>query len=230
MHKINQYKLGIATFLAILFHVCGAIGILFTPYRDWFIANTPLNLLLMGVLLIWNQAKPGMVFGLFAVLCFMVGMGTEMIGVNTGKLFGCYQYGAVLGPQLNGVPWLIGLNWFVIVYTAGIIMHSIHIWIEQRYEEAGKPLSQRLISASLVVDGALLAVGFDWVMEPVAEQLGFWHWEGGQIPFYNYLCWFLISALLLGIFRVLRFEKANHFAVHLFVIQSLFFLTLRWYL
>jgi len=42
----------IALFIVLLFHVSGAIGILFTPYKDWFIQNTPLNLLIMAVLLI----------------------------------------------------------------------------------------------------------------------------------------------------------------------------------
>ena len=99
-----------------------------------------------------------------------------------------------------------------------------------KYEESGGRLSKRMVTISLVLDGALLTVFFDWVMEPVAVKLGFWQWEGGVIPFFNYLCWFLISAALLLLFRYLRFDKTNHFAVHLFIIQLLFFLTLRWHL
>ena len=37
---------------------------------------------------------------------------------------------------------------------------------------------------SVVVDGATLAVAFDWLMEPVAVNLGYWTWHGnGEIPF-----------------------------------------------
>ena len=46
-----------ALFIALLFHICGLIGILFTPYRNWFIQNTPLNLLLMALLLIATHPK-----------------------------------------------------------------------------------------------------------------------------------------------------------------------------
>lgn len=227
---MSRYKLSISAFIAILFHVSGLIGMLFTEHKEWFIANTPLNLLLMFLLLLWNQPKPNQFFFLFVLAAFLTGMGTEMIGVNTGKLFGCYQYGTVLGPHLNGVPWLIGVNWFVMVYSSGVIMHLAHEWVRRKYEDSGTHLSPNLVTLSLVVDGALLTVFFDWIMEPAAVHLGFWQWEGGEIPFFNYLCWFLISLALLLLFRKLRFEKANHFAVHLFIIQLLFFLTIRWYL
>lgn len=203
---------------------------LYTDKKDWFIANTPLNLILMALLLLWNQPKPNKAFLLFLLAAFLTGMGSEMIGVNTGKLFGCYQYGHVLGPHFNGVPWLIGINWFVTVYCSGVIMHKVHEWVRYKYEESGRYLSNRLVTISLVIDGALLTVFFDWIMEPVAVELGFWKWEGGIIPFFNYVCWFLISAALLILFRFLRFDKTNHFAVHLFIIQLLFFLTLRWHL
>ena len=230
MAALNRHKLNISVFIAILFHASGLIGICFTEHKAWFVANTPLNLLLMFLLLLWNQPKPNKFFLLFILATFLTGMGVEMIGVNTGKLFGCYRYGAVMGPHLNGVPWLIGINWFVMVYASGVMMHLLHEWIKQKYEESGTHMSKTLMTISLIVDGALLTVLFDWVMEPVAVSLGFWEWEGGEIPFFNYLCWFFISAALLWLFRYLRFEKHNHFAVHLFIIQLMFFLILRCYL
>ena len=50
-------KPAIPLFIAILFHFMGVLGILLTPYRDWFIANTPLTLILMGILLVASQEK-----------------------------------------------------------------------------------------------------------------------------------------------------------------------------
>src|SRR6266542_2687077 len=91
-----RQKNNIALFLALLFHICGAIGILFTPYKQWFINNTPVNLLLMTALLIFTQKEKNKWFLGFVVLCFATGMITEMIGVNTGQLFGDYSYGEVL--------------------------------------------------------------------------------------------------------------------------------------
>lgn len=85
-----------------------------------------------------------------------------------------------------------------------------------------------LRAMSVIIDGATLAVVFDWLMEPVAVKLGFWNWDGdGSIPLYNYVCWLMISMLLLTIFHFLRFDKENKFAINLLLIQALFFLILR---
>lgn len=220
-------KKNIAISIALLFHVSGAIGILYTPYGQWFIENTTLNLLLMVGLLLYVQPKHSVAFYVFAIVAFATGMAVEIIGVNTGKLFGSYSYGNVMGPKLHGVPYLIGLQWFVTVFCAGTIMHNLHDWAMQRTGGI-KPLFPTWArNLSLLVDGALLAVLFDYVMEPVAIKLGFWFWKDGEVPYFNYQCWFLISVLLLVVYRLLRFEKANQFALHLFIIQLLFFMALR---
>src|SRR4051812_22010067 len=103
-----QQKNNIALFLALLFHMSGAIGILFTSYKQWFISNTPVNLLIMSALLMFTQKEKNPAFFFFVLLCYATGMITEIIGVNTGYLFGKYEYGEVLGPKLYHVPWLIG--------------------------------------------------------------------------------------------------------------------------
>jgi putative membrane protein len=216
-----------ATFIAILFHVSGWIGICFSPFKDWFIQNTSLNILLMTGLIFWTQTRKRLIFYLFFLACFLVGIGVEMIGVNTAKLFGHYAYGMVMGKKLNGVPWLIGLNWFLIIFCSGSVIQQFHRWIIMRLPEEAAPVSNRLIAVSTIIDGALLAVFFDWVMEPMAIKLGFWKWAEEAIPAYNYLCWFLISTALLTLFRLCAFQKINQFAVHLFIIQLLFFLALR---
>jgi uncharacterized membrane protein len=56
-------------------------------------------------------------FYIFAVAAFATGMLTEMIGINTGYLFGNYQYSNVMGYKLLGVPLLIGVQWFVTVFA-----------------------------------------------------------------------------------------------------------------
>ena len=220
-------KPGIPLFIAILFHFTGVLGILFTPYKDWFIANTPLTLILMGILLAASQEKIEKGFVLFFLLAFVTGMVTEMIGVNTGILFGNYAYGTVMGPKLLGVPFLIGMNWFVIVFCCGSLMHKLNKEMLAKYDA---PIPVAIIKWSVIIDGAVLATFFDWLMEPVAVKLGFWSWEGGVIPMLNYACWFGISAILLGVQQQLKIKAQNHFAIHLLIIQSLFFLSLRIFL
>lgn len=226
--KISKHN--IATFIAILFHVSGAIGILFTDHKDWFIRNTSLNLLLMAVLLFWNQPEKNKAFLGFMLISFLTGMGAEMIGVNTGRLFGHYHYGEVMGAKFNGVPWLIGVNWFLLMFCAGVVMTKLHVWIKVQYEAAGISMTPVIEKLSLVFDGASIALFFDWVMEPVAVKLGFWEWKDGIIPYYNYLCWFFISMFLLWVFSKLKFNRDNHFALDLLIIQVLFFLSIRIFL
>lgn len=229
MFAIN--KINTSTFLALLFHVSGLIGILFSPYKEWFIQNTPVNLLVMAVLLFWNQQKINRYLIFFFTIAFSVGMITEIIGVNTGLLFGSYSYGSVMGFKIGGVPLLIGLNWFIVIYCCIVIMEQMHQWVKAKYEAMGQPaMSVKLENISIIIDGAMMAAFFDWVMEPAAVKLGFWQWHSASIPLFNYLCWFVIAALLIGISRKISIPKRNDFAVHLLCIQTLFFLTLRIFL
>jgi len=226
--KIDKFK--IATFIAILFHVCGFIG-MFTLKHDWFVANTTLNLLIMAALIIWTQTDKNAAFFAFFIICFLIGMLTEMIGVNTSLLFGKYEYGKVLGKGIMNVPWLIGLNWFVVIYCCGVVIAHLHRRLERHTAMSEAFITPQLQLMSFIIDGALLATFFDFILEPIAVKLGYWTWLGdGDIPFTNYLCWFLISVLLLTVFKLLSFSKHNQFAVHLLFIELLFFGALRTFL
>lgn len=216
-----------ATFLAVLFHGIGLIGILFLD-QSFFIKSTIFNLLLVFGLLVWTQNERPVNFYLFLIAVTLLGIGVEMVGVNTGTLFGQYHYGTVLGYRLLGVPLIIGINWFVIIYCCGISIHTFLMKIIGfvTLNVSGRPL--RLKALSVIIDGATLAVFFDWVMEPVAIKLGYWHWDGaGEVPVYNYLCWFIVSVIFLIFFQIFRVDKQNKFAVNLFLIQIMFFLLLH---
>ncbi len=228
MKTFSQYQL--ATAIAILFHTIGMIGILFFK-SEAFIKTTPLNLLLMAGLLFYTQQKPNAAFLIFFMLCFIAGIAVEIIGTSTGWLFGNYSYGAMLGPAIKAVPFIIGINWFIIIYCCGVSIHTLLTKLTTKLsEQTGKP-SKAIQTLSVVVDGATLAVLLDWLIEPVAVKLGYWQWLGsGEIPLYNYMCWFGISMFLLFIFQRLPFDKQNKFAVNLLLIQAMFFLLLRTFL
>lgn len=230
MSKVRINKFQFATFVALLFHVSGFIG-MFTSHRAWFVSNTPLNLALMFALLIWTQNGKNVPFFVFVLIAFAVGMLTEIIGVHTSLLFGRYQYGKVLGMGLLDVPWLIGVNWFTVIYCCGIAITHLQNWVFSRSPALESLIPQQTRFISFIGDGAILATFFDFILEPVAVKLGYWKWLGdSNIPFSNYLCWFLISALLLTVFKLLSFPKHNQFAVHLLIIEMLFFSALRTFL
>ncbi|WP_298301890.1 carotenoid biosynthesis protein [Hydrotalea sp.] len=226
----NKQIENVSVGIALLVHVSGALGILFTPYKDWFVAFTPLNLLLMLFLLIANQRQRNRPFWIFAGICFAAGMVTEMIGVHTGWLFGHYQYGTIMGPKLAGVPLMIGVYWFVIVFCSGTFMRLLIERLFRPFSILPGFFDRRSTRLVIIFDGAIIATCFDLIMEPTAIKLGFWQWDGLIVPVYNYVCWFVISLALLILFQYIAIDKKNHFAVHLLIIQLLFFLALSFYL
>ena len=203
---------------------------LFTD-NNFFVHSTPFNLLLSFFLLVWTHHEKNKSFYFFIGIVFIVGFLSEVVGVNTGLLFGEYHYSKILGIQLFQVPILIAVNWFIIIYCSGIGTHVLLNKVINRVEKDYNEPSLKLKAMSVIFDGASLAVLFDWLMEPVAIKLGFWTWGGdGSVPFYNYFCWLLISILLLTVFNFFNFRKENKFAVNLLLTQALFFLILRTFL
>ena len=224
--KFSKYQ--VATAIAILFHTIGFAGIVLFK-NNFILQSTVFNLLLMFGLLIWTQSEKNYSFLMFLLITIAAGIAVEIVGVNTKLLFGDYSYGKILGLKLKNVPLIIGVNWFIIIYCCGISIHTLLAKAIHKIatETATRPMALKAIS--IIVDGATLAVLFDWLMEPVAVKLGYWKWEG-DIPFYNYLCWFIIAAILLTFFHLCKFNKHNKFAVHLLMIQVMFFLLLRSFL
>jgi putative membrane protein len=223
--KFSTYQ--IATAIAILFHLIGIVGILFyaTPF---FINATPINLLLSFALLIWTQREKNISFWIFLISTIVIGFAVEVIGVNTGYLFGDYTYGNILGPGAINVPFIIGINWFIIIYCCGICMYTFLQKMINKLPPDANRSPNRLRIISVIVDGATLALLFDILLEPVAIKLGLWKWNvDGTVFFYNYLCWFVITSLLLTIFQFCNFNKQNKFAINLLLIQAMFFLILR---
>jgi bisanhydrobacterioruberin hydratase len=216
----------IATGIAILFHIIGLSGILIN--KELFVTLTPFNLLLSAALLIYSQSNKNSSFYLFVVICFIVGFTAEYIGVNFQYLFGSYQYLPALGLQWKNVPLVIGVNWFIMMYCCGVSVQYFLNYLWNRLKDTDQPFRTNVGFIAIIIDSALLATFFDWVMEPVAIKLGYWRWLGnGDIPMLNYISWFGVSALLMLVFRLLSFEKTNQFAVNLLLIQFMFFLILR---
>lgn len=224
MPNIKKYN---PLYLALLFHITGLLGILCTPFKDWFVYSTPIVLLAMFILLAKTQIKCTKDYILFCFIAFVIGMATEIVGVNTGLLFGDYQYGEVLGPKIYGVPLLIGLNWFVIVFCSGALCTQV---VELFQNRLNIKISRLASSFFVIIGGAMIATCFDFILEPVAVKLHFWSWNNGVIPFFNYICWFSISVLLLGIKTYLNKFTVNKFATSLIIIQAVFFLVLNLFL
>lgn len=196
--------------IIVLFHAVGMAGFM-VPYFDAIFLNiVPWHLLLMAAVVIYNHDSVDVKFVLFTLLIFVIGFIAEFIGVHTGLLFGNYVYGETLGIKLFNIPLIIGVNWFLLVYSTGVLI--------QRQRIRNRPLR--------IITGALILVMLDILIEPIATQFDYWHWAGGSMPIKNYVCWFMLSALMLFIFDRFKFKTQSMVAPVLLIMQFIFFMVL----
>lgn len=203
----------LAWILGILYGV-GVLGHLWATTRPFMLAITPAFLPLTGLLALSVAFRNGhRRLWIWGALTFAVTYGLEILGVRTGLVFGSYLYGTGMGPTVFGVPPLIGANWVLVCLGALRLVESfaVPVWMK-------------------VGLAAFLALGFDWVMEPVAIELGYWAWSGGAIPIQNYLAWFSI-ALGAGIgYHAMGDRVRSRLPADLFWVQLGFFGALRLFL
>lgn len=216
-----DHRTKLATVLALAMHLAGLAGLM-SGLDEAFRQLTPFNLMAMfGLILYTRPNEQVRKFLIFLSIAFILGFSAEMVGVKTGMLFGNYSYGTALGPKVNSVPLLIGINWFIVVYGSGMLAVQIRMYLGRLIP--AKAAFSRWIGFSVIIDGALFATLFDLIMEPAATKLGLWTWQGGQVPMLNYVTWFLLSVIIMAIFRQLKL-KHHPFAMNLLLIQALFFL------
>jgi putative membrane protein len=196
-------------FIILLFHVSGRIGMQ-TSSKEWFLTLTPLNLLVSFLVLVRHEHYTSIRFILFTFSILFLGFFVEVVGVNTGLIFGQYSYGPVLGFKIFNTPLMIGFNWFIMVFCVGVILEKLKLAV----------LFKALI-------GAAIMTLCDYIIEPVAIALNFWSWFETTIPIQNYIAWYLFSFLFLLIFYYSKIEKTSKVAPWLLAIQMIFFLSLN---
>mgnify|MGYP001045522663 CR=1 FL=1 len=203
---MNLNKTSIAILLLLLFYTVGLFGLQFESTKELFLKITPFNLLLTMGLVLWVHNKRNTEFAIVTALIILTGYFIELAGVHTGRLFGVYTYGKGLGFQLFSVPLIIGVNWFILSYAVRgtMIQFFRNIWVQ-------------------IILGALIMVGLDYVMEPVAIKLDFWAWEKQNIPIENYLMWFAVALFMQFILSVWAKKMNKRISMALLVIQFFFF-------
>jgi putative membrane protein len=197
--------------IILLFHVVGLTGLAMPSLRPLFLQLVPWHILLMMVIIIASHRPLDGKILLFALLVFIAGYGAEWIGVHINWLFGNYAYGETLGLQLYNIPLIIGVNWFLLVYSSGVLMQQLRI----------RSMFTRILTAGLVL------VLLDLLIEPVAIKLDYWHWKDNIIPLENYAGWFLVSVVMLFVFEKFNFKKQSIVAPLFLLVQFLFFAILH---
>lgn len=202
--RLENEKEKIAIGLVWLFHISAIMGIIM-GFEEWFISLSPVNLLLMFLLIIWNSENQKQVF-LVLMIPFFIGLFAEVLGVNFGLIFGAYEYGSNLGIKVLGVPLLIGINWAILTYVTCNISRIIH---------------PNAILSSIVA--ALLMTSLDVLIEVSAPRFNYWTFEGGFAPVQNYIGWYFISFIACYIFQ--KIYNKGHFILsfHIFTCMTIFF-------
>lgn len=138
----------------------------------------------------WLWLRIGLTFVVIAGVTLLV----EIIGASTGLPFGQYHYTPLLQPQVQHVPLLIPLAWFMMLPPAWAVAH--------RYRH-------NLLLFAAVAAGAITA--WDLLLDPQMVQWGLWQWDQPGlyfgIPLLNYFGWFITAFALTLLLKPKNIEK-----------------------
>ncbi len=204
---LNYFKL-VASFF-VLFYLVGNVGLFLPQTSPLFKKLIPVTLLLSTfVLAIFHypfQKKEGIVFLIIYILGFVV----EVIGVNTGRIFGNYIYGESLGLKLFSTPLIIGINWLLLSYISMSVA-----------EKAATSAVLQIVIASSIM------LAYDLIIEQLASVLDMWTWTGDEVPIKNYFAWFVLALLFNYLLKLFAVDTRNKLAPVILISQLLFFVIL----
>jgi putative membrane protein len=232
--KLNKHFLTSGTFtmktktlkiiIVYLLLVAGGLWHLLGVLQKVMTAGAPVAMGLLSIWLIYeyvkkqNESKESisgtLLLGFWMLMVFAVSIAIEYIGVKTGLIFGTYNYGTNLEPTIGTVPVVIGFAWLNMILSSIAVAHIILTKM---------PGGSLLVKALLI---SLLMVFFDIIMEPAAVKLGYWSWQGGDIPFQNYIAWFLISYIFVIVGYGMNILKRNIPVIsqHAYYAQLMYFI------
>ena len=208
----NKKNISIA--VIIIFHFVGLIGFSVEALIPLFKILVPAHLLLMTFILFFNHKDWNSHFYIFLFSVYVFSFIIEGLGTNTGLIFGEYQYLTTLGIKVWNTPLMIGINWLILVYSAGVLI--------QGYMPSNSASS--VIIKSLI--GAAMLTFIDFFIEPIAIKFDYWAWQNTLVPIQNYVAWFVTAFIFMLVFNKLYFNKSNPIASILLFTQFVFFVLL----
>jgi bisanhydrobacterioruberin hydratase len=105
---------------------------------------------------------------------------------------------------------IIGVNWSTMVVCSSTLVNTFK--------------TSLLIKALLA---GLLMTSMDFLIEPVAMKLDFWQWENGEIPIYNFVCWFVISIPMHFFYMKWNLVENNKVPKSVYLLMFIFFIVLN---
>ena len=188
------------------FNIFGSILLFFDPLRQSVLNLTPIHLLVMFALFLWANSYFSIKLIKAIIVIYLIGVLAEVVGVRYNIIFGNYYYGNSLGPQVLEVPLIIGFNWLTLSFAT--------------YGVSSYLFKNKTV---ITVFASILMVLTDYIIEPMAGALDFWHWAGGKIPIQNYVGWFFVSLIIHSILVKMNFKFNIKLCLALLLSQILFF-------
>lgn len=188
-------------------YIVGIIGFMIPQLTNVWVSLTPLNLLFGFLMLLGFHQNISKKFILSLFLIGTLGYFAEVIGVNTGVLFGAYSYHKHLGPKWMDTPMILSVNWILLIYLTNYFARLL--------------VSKNILIALV---GSCLMLAFDFFIEPFAIHYQLWIWDAVSVPMQNYLMWFVLSFPFHLIFNYFNKLYTNKIAISLGISLLLFFL------
>lgn len=190
----------------------GLFGIFYVDF-NLFLSLSPISLIFTFLIVLFYNVEFSLKQLSVTLLIISLSFICEIIGVNSGILFGSYEYGNNLAPLIFGVPLVIGLNWFVLTISCGNISHYIFS-------------KNKIFSISF---GSFLMLILDFVMEQVSGNIDFWYFNDKNLLF-NYITWFLLGLLNQYIYQSFMNKKNLIISINIYFSFFVFFLILLFFL
>ena len=150
---------------------------------------------------------------IFFIIALTFGLGSELIGVRYGWIFGHYFYNPVLIPFIFGlVPVMTVVSWVTIIY----ISYSFANMILKGFGSPKPNIKQnKLFYVILLIllssISGFVAANLDMLIDPVVVTTQGWFWIGGGpyfgVPIGNFVGWFLVAFLATLVFRLYELFK-----------------------
>ena len=216
MNKIRQiasslqsHYTAVAGFF-VIFYLVGITGMLIPFTFPLFVKLIPLALLLSTLGFLVFHPNYSVKTWLLFVVIYLAGFFVEVVGVNTGRIFGTYSYGESLGISIFNTPLIIGINWLLLVYLTSSTTELL-----------------KVSSGIKIFLASAIMLGYDIIIEPLAPKLDMWTWANNNIPLRNYIAWFVLALVFTSLVKIAGVKTRNKLAPVLLVCQLLFFIFLR---
>lgn len=204
---MQRYQKFLPWIYIILFSV-GILGFNLEVTHDLFLKMVPGFLALVLILLLIAHDEWSKKFSSWALMVFLFGISIEWLGVYSGVIFGNYHYGPTLGPKVDGIPIIIGVNWLILSY--------ISLDIVRRFFQKKNVFFKSAVAAFLMTF-------MDIAIEPVAIKLEFWYWPNDTVPLLNYIGWFVVSLILFLVSHAFKVNWRNNASLPLYLAMYIFF-------